>query len=77
MTAIDLHDTVGPWIGAARQMRWTGGLAAWQERRVRDYVDDNLSGDVTLAALAGACRLSASHFIGNAVWKLQETFACL
>jgi AraC-like DNA-binding protein len=62
MTAIDFHDTVSPWIGVARQMRWTGGLAAWQERRVRDYVDDNLSGDVTLAALAGACRLSASHF---------------
>jgi AraC family transcriptional regulator len=40
----------------------TGGLAPWQLRRVRDMIDANLEGEISLARLAGDCGLSVSHF---------------
>ena len=39
-----------------------GGLAPWQERRSKEMLSANLSGDIPLAAIADACGLSASHF---------------
>ncbi len=39
-----------------------GGLAAWQERRAKDLLAANVSGDVGLGELAAACGLSVSHF---------------
>jgi AraC family transcriptional regulator len=39
-----------------------GGLTSWQERRAKELLDAGLDGVVTLAELAGACRLSARHF---------------
>ncbi len=42
--------------------RARGGLAPWQERRAKEILIENLAGDVKLADLAGACRLSPSHF---------------
>jgi AraC family transcriptional regulator len=39
-----------------------GGLAPWQMRRARELLDQHLAGDVRLATLADACRLSVSHF---------------
>jgi AraC family transcriptional regulator len=42
--------------------RARGGLAPWQERRAKAMLAENLSGNVRLASLASACRLSASHF---------------
>jgi AraC family transcriptional regulator len=39
-----------------------GGLACWQERRAKELLQANLSGDISLAELANACRLSCSHF---------------
>jgi len=76
MTAIDIHSSARVWMGSdgreIRRPRCAGGLASWQERRVRTYVDDNLSGKVTLAALAGQCRLSVSYF--SAAFKI--TFGC-
>lgn len=39
-----------------------GGLASWQLRRVRDYVDSHLADDVSLAELAALVGLSPSHF---------------
>ncbi len=39
-----------------------GGLAPWQLRRTEQILSENLDGDVTLAHLAGECRLSVSHF---------------
>ncbi len=39
-----------------------GGLAAWQQKRVADYIDDHLADDVSLAALAEQARLSPFHF---------------
>ena len=39
-----------------------GGLAPWQVRRTEQMLSENLDGEVTLAHLAGECRLSVSHF---------------
>jgi AraC-like DNA-binding protein len=39
-----------------------GGLASWQERRAKELLGADLSGDISLPELASACRLSASHF---------------
>ena len=42
--------------------RVRGGLAPWQERRAKDILSNNLSGDLALAKVARECALSASHF---------------
>jgi AraC-like DNA-binding protein len=42
--------------------RERGGLAPWQERRAKEMLLADLSGNVTLPDLALACRLSCSHF---------------
>jgi AraC family transcriptional regulator len=39
-----------------------GGLAPWQQRAVRDFIEDNLAREVTLRELAALARLSATHF---------------
>ena len=39
-----------------------GGLAAWQERRVKELMQANLDGDISLKQLADECGLSVAHF---------------
>jgi AraC family transcriptional regulator len=39
-----------------------GGLAAWQQKRVADYIEEHLADDVSLATLAGLANLSPYHF---------------
>ncbi len=39
-----------------------GGLAAWQRRRVTDYVEEHLAESIPLAALARLARLSPYYF---------------
>lgn len=39
-----------------------GTLARWQERRAKELIAANLTGNVTLADLAKACELSIRHF---------------
>src|SRR6202451_2120159 len=39
-----------------------GQLAPWQARRAKEFLNANLSGDVSLASVAAACDLSVSHF---------------
>jgi AraC-like DNA-binding protein len=39
-----------------------GGLAAWQERRAKELMSANLQRDVSTAAIAAECSLSAGHF---------------
>jgi AraC family transcriptional regulator len=39
-----------------------GGLAPWQERRARDYLEAHLDGDVSVMLLAKVCGLSSTHF---------------
>jgi AraC-like DNA-binding protein len=39
-----------------------GGLAAWQERRAKEMLLSDLTGDIALADIAATCGLSAGHF---------------
>jgi AraC family transcriptional regulator len=39
-----------------------GGLAGWQQRIVRDYIEENVANDIPLADLAALARLSPTHF---------------
>ena len=39
-----------------------GGLAAWQQRTVAQYIEENLAGQISLATLAGLVRLSPYYF---------------
>jgi AraC family transcriptional regulator len=39
-----------------------GGLAAWQLRRAREFIEVNLEGDPSIADIAAECGLSSSHF---------------
>lgn len=42
--------------------RARGGLAPWQERRAKEILSNDMSGDLPLAQVARECGLSASHF---------------
>jgi AraC family transcriptional regulator len=44
-----------------KQLR-RGGLAVWQERRITEFIDANLNGDISVTQLADACGLSGHHF---------------
>ena len=39
-----------------------GGLAAWQQRRVADYIEQHLAEQIPLATLAQLARLSSYYF---------------
>jgi AraC family transcriptional regulator len=39
-----------------------GGLAPWQERKVRNYIEDGLEGPLPVEDLAGLVSLSTSYF---------------
>jgi AraC family transcriptional regulator len=39
-----------------------GGLAAWQQKKVAEYVDEHLNQDISLDVLAGIACLSPYHF---------------
>ncbi|MEA2956460.1 MAG: AraC family transcriptional regulator, partial [Alphaproteobacteria bacterium] len=39
-----------------------GGLAAWQERRVKELISANLQGNLSTGDLARECSLSSGHF---------------
>jgi AraC family transcriptional regulator len=47
-------------VPALRPMR--GGLAAWQQRRIVEFIDENLAEDFPLSALANLVQLSTYHF---------------
>jgi len=48
--------------GAAERSCVQGGLATWQARRIRSYIEDKLDSSIRATDLAGAVQLSASHF---------------
>jgi len=60
--AILAHATqvYGGTIGSPSPVR--GQLAPWQARRAKEFLNANLSGDVSLASVAAECNLSVSHF---------------
>ena len=39
-----------------------GGLAPWQEQRAKDMLAASIAGDISIADVAAACRLSPGHF---------------
>ncbi|MGF6780250.1 helix-turn-helix domain-containing protein [Paraburkholderia sp. GAS334] len=39
-----------------------GGLASWQEKRVRELIDTHLDGSLTVPMLANECGMSVGHF---------------
>ncbi|HEY6256759.1 MAG TPA: AraC family transcriptional regulator [Xanthobacteraceae bacterium] len=47
-------------VGALPPMR--GGLAAWQQRRVVEFIEEHLADEFPLAALASLAQLSTYHF---------------
>lgn len=57
------HELVGPHVGASEaKAPIKGGLAAWQQRLVIEYLDAHVSEHVSLAELARLARLSPHHF---------------
>lgn len=47
-------------VGGRHNIR--GGLAGWQKNWVRDYIEEHLDDDISLATLAELARLSPFHF---------------
>ena len=47
-------------VGGHHNIR--GGLAGWQRIRVRDYIEEHLDDDISLATLAELAHLSPFHF---------------
>lgn len=45
------------------QQKAPGSLAAWQERRAKDLLSDNLEADPSLSELANACGMSVRHLV--------------
>jgi AraC family transcriptional regulator len=57
------HELMGATGGAPGvKLPVRGGLAAWQQRIVTDYIEENLAEQIPLATLAGLVRLSAHYF---------------
>jgi AraC family transcriptional regulator len=49
-------------VGRREGLRLTGGLAPSQRRRLREFIQANLSAALSLGQLAGLCALSEYHF---------------
>ncbi|WP_161570795.1 AraC family transcriptional regulator [Granulicella sibirica] len=49
-------------VRAPGTIRFRGGLAPWQKRRVTEMMQMECEGELRLARLAGECGLSISHF---------------
>ena len=48
--------------GAAEPSCMQGGLAPWQAKRLRSYIEDKLDSSIRATDLAGVVQLSKSHF---------------
>jgi len=63
LSRVLLHELIRVNNGvAAPEQIARGGLAAWQGKRVADYIEEHLADDVPLAILAGLVSLSPFHF---------------
>jgi AraC family transcriptional regulator len=49
-------------VGARDGLRLKGGLAAYQRRRLVEYIEQHLQDPISLGLLAGLCALSEYHF---------------
>jgi AraC family transcriptional regulator len=57
------HELLRPETGYPRaEPRARGGLAGWQQRTVREFIEENLADSISIAKLADLVRLSPYHF---------------
>jgi AraC family transcriptional regulator len=70
LLGIDLRDADSAF---PRSSRTKGGLAAWQARRVRCYIEENLSANIRIPALAAMLHISTSHFFRSFRHSFGET----
>ncbi len=72
MLAVSLlrnHSSLGRGAARRTEREPSGGLTRATLRRVTDYVEENLSGELTLAELSGVAHMSPFHF--SRVFKLS------
>lgn len=62
LAAVLAHEIVRLDDGAGALPPMRGGLAAWQQRRVVEFIEAHLAEEFPLAALAGLVQLSTYHF---------------
>jgi AraC-like DNA-binding protein len=61
--ALAVHARLAAYAGKPALARSrAGGLAPWQERRTKQFIQENLHRDITLVEIAEQCGLSVSHF---------------
>ena len=60
MQALACH--IAQTYGGLQTLTARGGLAPWQERRAKEILEANLSGDIPVTQLARECSLSTGHF---------------
>jgi AraC family transcriptional regulator len=60
--AVLAHEIVRLEDGAPALLPMRGGLAAWQQRRIVEFIEENLAADFPLATLASLAQLSTYHF---------------
>ena len=63
--------------GAAAEPIIHGGLAAWQQKRVADYIEEHLADDVPLATLGRAGQLEPLSFLAGVPAIVRHTAAPL
>jgi AraC family transcriptional regulator len=56
------HEIIRLDDGVPALLPMRGGLAAWQQRRVVEFIEEHLADDFPLAALASLAQLSTYHF---------------
>jgi len=61
--ALALTAHVARVYGDMKPLVTRGGLAPWQERRVKELMRETLDGEIPLSRLAGECGLSIGHFV--------------
>jgi AraC family transcriptional regulator len=60
--AVLAHEIIRLDSGGPALIPMRGGLAAWQQRRIVEFIEDHLADDFPLAALASLAQLSTYHF---------------
>lgn len=61
--ALALHEhIIHTYGGLPAVSRTVGGLAPWQIRRARDFIEANMTGDPSIIELSRECEISAGYF---------------